>query len=92
MFETIVNTTLLYYPDLIGVYLYGSYARGTETDASDIDLCILMPENTDLSRYDFALNYRLTKKVGKQVGVVFCTQLNEWCKKLIYSPQTTDIA
>lgn len=92
MFETIVNTTLLYYPNAVAIYLYGSYARGTETDASDVDLCILMPDNIDVSRYDFQLNYKLTKKIGKQVGVVFCTQLNEWCEKLIYSPQTMDIA
>lgn len=92
MFDQIVNTTLAHYPDLVGIYLYGSYARGTETEASDVDICILMPENADVSRYDFLLNYRLTNKVGKQVGVVFCTQLNEWCEKLIYSPEKVNVA
>ena len=84
MFETIINTILTYYPDLVGVYLYGSYARGTETEESDIDICILMPEDKDVSRYDFILNRKLTVKTGKQVGVVFCTVINHWCEKLIH--------
>jgi predicted nucleotidyltransferase len=37
----------LYGPRLRGLYLYGSYARGEETDDSDIDFLVLLNEVED---------------------------------------------
>ena len=37
-------------PEIIGIYLVGSYARGDQTDLSDIDILIIS-ENTQLQRF-----------------------------------------
>lgn len=81
----VVNIIREKYPELEGIYIYGSQARGTANEQSDIDVCVMMPETSTVSRYDFNINYVLTKKTGKPVSVVFATIHNQWCEKLIYS-------
>jgi uncharacterized protein len=84
LFNDIINIILLNYPDLLAVYLYGSYAKGTNTENSDIDICVLMPTDTVVHRLDEKLNNDLTWVAKKDVHVVFCTQQNEWCLKELY--------
>lgn len=84
MIDTIVNTILSYYPKLEEIYLYGSYAKGEETEMSDIDICVKMPDHMKIDRYDFALNLKIQNKINITTGVVFCNELNEWCLKKIY--------
>ena len=84
LFNDIINIILLNYPDLIAVYLYGSYAKGTNTENSDIDICVLMPTDTVVHRLDEKLNTDLTWIAKKDVHVVFCTKQNEWCLKELY--------
>lgn len=83
MFSKLSDAILKYYqPEEI--FIYGSYAKGTQTDQSDIDVCILMPPSWQGARHNFELNKVLTKAIGKDVHVVFCNQLNGWCVKSIY--------
>ena len=42
---------------IMGVMLYGSYARGEETARSDIDLCIVAPQVPDFKRADLWLRF-----------------------------------
>lgn len=96
MNETIINIILSKYPDAEAIYLYGSYARGTETEQSDIDVCIEMPNGVEIRMHDFALNEVLTDAVGKEVHAVFCVNQNtgfknEWCELLIYKSELANV-
>ena len=86
MFNTIINIILFHYPKLEAIYVYGSYAKGLETNESDIDICILMPKG-EVNRYDEALNRELSATVRKDVHAVFCTEFNQWCLKEIYNSE-----
>lgn len=83
MFSKLIEGILNHYKPK-EIFLYGSYATGKQTEHSDIDLCILMPEDWQGKRYDFNLNKILTALIGKEVHCVFCTRLNGWCVKSIY--------
>lgn len=87
MWRKIIDIILVHYA-VDKIFVYGSYARGTQTDESDIDICIQMPEETKVNRHDFALNKVLTDAIGKEVHCVFCTMDNGWCEKLIYDIKT----
>lgn len=84
MFNTIINIIRFHYPKLIAIYVYGSYARGTEYAGSDVDISILMPLDFEVMHKDKALNNEITETIGKEVNCVFCTQENQWCEKIIY--------
>ena len=74
----IVNEILATYsPE--GIFLYGSYAKGKANDQSDIDICVKMHQGEKVMRFDDELNNRLTAIVNKEVHIVFCTKMNEWC-------------
>lgn len=66
--------------------MYGSYAKGLQTNESDIDICILMPSGL-INRYDEALNREISETIKKDVHVVFCTEFNQWCLKEIYNSE-----
>jgi predicted nucleotidyltransferase len=85
MFNTIINIIRFHYPNLAAIYVYGSYAKGTQTDESDIDICVLC--HGEVLRFDEVLNREITETIGKDVHVVFCTQINEWCLKEIYNKE-----
>ena len=82
--QIIIDTILKAYPKLERIYLYGSYARDEQTDESDIDVQVMMPQGSFVRRYDLALNSKLTELTGKEVHIVFATRANQWCEKLIY--------
>lgn len=85
MFNTIINNILVKYPTAAAIFVYGSYAKGTEKPTSDIDICVLMPEDVEVMRHDHEMNDDISITVGKQVNCVFCTQMNQWCLKEIYN-------
>ena len=86
MFNTIINNILVKYPQTLAIFVYGSYAKGKETPRSDVDICILMPDNIgDVMRHDHDLNDEISITVEKQVNCVFSTAMNEWCLKEIYN-------
>ncbi len=84
MMQQLIDIILDHYPNLVAIYLYGSYARGEQTDESDIDIQVMMPKGMYVRRYDLALNKDLSDAVGKDVHVVFATIQNQWCVKKIY--------
>lgn len=84
MLSQICNIIFAKYPALTAIYLYGSRAKGTHHENSDYDICVLMPTSNDLRRYDLDLNDELELKLEKEIHVVFCSEINEWCHTLIY--------
>ena len=54
-------------------YLFGSYAKGKETDTSDVDLLVSMPVNGLMF---FELTELLREKLKKKVDVLDIAQLN----------------
>ena len=59
--------------DVVAVYLYGSRAKGEETDKSDLDLAILFKK--PLTKYERVLELRV--EVQKVVGDVFFVDVRE---------------
>jgi len=47
---------LMEYEDFEGLYLYGSYAKGTQSDESDIDIAGIFKKDHN---YDFELNSKI---------------------------------
>jgi DNA polymerase sigma len=84
LLHTITQHIVAVYPHALAIYLYGSYARGTATPASDVDVCVLLPANELVFRYNFVLNATISKAVSKDVHIVFCTKPNGWCEQLLW--------
>ena len=61
---------------IIGLYLFGSYAKGNATENSDIDLRVDRPEGMSLFQLG-GLQYQLSEALGVHVDVVTTTQLTE---------------
>lgn len=45
--KRILNSLIEFMPNIIGVYLFGSYARGEQTEDSDIDVLIIVQEKDE---------------------------------------------
>lgn len=59
-------------PEVVAVYLYGSYARGDARDDSDIDLGILLAPGLEVKGFDIpqvVFAQDLTKHIKKKVEV-----------------------
>jgi predicted nucleotidyltransferase len=59
-------------PEIAAVYLYGSQAKGTARDDSDIDLAVLVKNRKSFSGFDMPQTryyYDLEKLTGKKVEV-----------------------
>lgn len=80
--ELIRRTVLLHYPNVQGIYRFGSSAEGDEWPESDVDLALLLPEeeatretNLPLSECRFELETVLSKPVdllnARRVSTVF---------------------
>jgi predicted nucleotidyltransferase len=78
----IVNTILMHYPDVQGIYLFGSYGTENVMQTSDIDIALLLPvikakeeKNLFLSQCCFKLEDALHKEVDlvnlRHVSTVF---------------------
>lgn len=70
------------YPDLLALYLFGSYANGTATTKSDVDLAILCPTSLEVvSLFDTAQDIarQLDTDVDlidlRAANLVFATQI-----------------
>lgn len=85
MIDQIINMITSKYPSAEGIYLFGSHAKGTNDEESDIDICVKMPSEEVCNRYDAELKTDLIKALGVHVDLVFSTMMNDWCVKLIYN-------
>lgn len=52
---------------IIGIYLFGSYARGEQTENSDIDLFIIADKKIELNEKDFELTCLEQKEIEKAI-------------------------
>jgi predicted nucleotidyltransferase len=57
--EIIKNAVLTVVPDTDAIYLFGSYAYGEPTDDSDLDVCVVVPDNSVESVYTSEANIYL---------------------------------
>ncbi|MBI2448788.1 nucleotidyltransferase domain-containing protein [Candidatus Pacearchaeota archaeon] len=51
--KRVLNKLINFMPNVLGIYLYGSYARNEQTKESDIDILILTREKDDKIKYIF---------------------------------------
>lgn len=80
--EKIVSYLMKYDPQKVGIF--GSYARGEETESSDID--ILVNFNKKVTLFDLGeIKVDLTKQLNREVDVVTERALNPKLKPFIYS-------
>jgi len=80
--KLIIDTILAHYPEVQGIYLFGSYATGNEWPESDMDVALLLPHeeakekgDLTLSQCKFELEDALKKEVdllnARRVSTVF---------------------
>jgi predicted nucleotidyltransferase len=80
--EIIIKTVLAHYPDIEGIYLFGSHIENAATIESDMDIALLLPhdqakeaKNLVLSSCRFDLEEVLHQRVdllnARQVSTVF---------------------
>jgi hypothetical protein len=54
---------IIYEKTILGILLFGSYSRGNQTSLSDIDLCVVAPEEDPIELYTlFSTNINLFSK------------------------------
>ena len=80
--DIIIKSVLVHYPEVEGIYLFGSHIENTTTPDSDMDIVLLLPhdrakqeKNLVLSSCRFDLEEALHQKVdllnARQVSTVF---------------------
>lgn len=74
-FETIKDIIMHNVPGLAGIYLFGSYAQGTQREGSDMDIMILLEKEYEWRQRHEVLNriYRDTAKKGYVIDFVLKT-------------------
>ena len=73
MDQNISNKLQTFFPayPIEKAWLFGSYARGEETDKSDIDILVKFVENTEISLFDhIRIKLNLEENLQKNVDLV----------------------
>ena len=72
----------IYANDIEEVVMYGSYARGQETDESDIDMAIVLKANQTDEQYDqltdVVVDYELDIGITLSIISIEKTEFKEW--------------
>lgn len=71
--QTITKTVLEFYPNVQGVYLFGSYLTADEWPDSDVDIALLLPPETAKSEPNLAMSecsLALARVLGKDVDLL----------------------
>ncbi|MBU0978741.1 MAG: nucleotidyltransferase domain-containing protein [Patescibacteria group bacterium] len=64
--------------------LYGSHARGENTDASDIDLLVSFDKKASVSLFDLAsIQIKMSEILGKKVDLVTKSGLSQYVRPYI---------
>ncbi len=78
--KIIIDTLKAYHPSLIGVF--GSYARGEQTDDSDIDILVNLKGRINLFEL-IKLEEELSNLLGIKVDLITKNSLNEYLKDIV---------
>ena len=66
---------------IVTAFIYGSYASGEETSASDIDLCLIIDDNIfDEDKFISKIN-DLEKSISREVNYIYYSK-DEWKDKI----------
>lgn len=71
--DTITNTVLGYYPNVQGIYLFGSHMTGDEWPGSDVDIALLLPPGEAKKERSFAMSecsLALARVLNKDVDLL----------------------
>ena len=71
--DAIAKTVLQYYPNVQGVYLFGSYMTADEWPDSDVDIALLLPPEEAKKERSFAMSecsIALTRALNKDVDLL----------------------
>src|SRR5665648_753996 len=96
--EASIKEIVKLHPEIVAAYLYGSYAKGTQTKVSDVDIALLLDEPfTKNALYPFTIAGEIDKLIKKTSDVrilngaspVYLNQVFKYC--LLYtSPSPRD--
>jgi len=75
MFDVACGILAAAFPDSWAIYVYGSFARGDEGAASDLDLAVLLPPRAVIPD-KLGLIAELSRKVGREVDIVSLREAN----------------
>ncbi|MDR1358752.1 MAG: nucleotidyltransferase domain-containing protein [Coriobacteriales bacterium] len=71
-----VTESALAAPDIERVFLFGSYARGDETPESDIDLRIVVADDSSFSLFDLArFKKEVETRLGRQTDIISAREI-----------------
>ena len=75
--QKIINET----EGIITVFIYGSFATGEETSASDVDLCLTINNNIfDEDKFISKIN-NLEKSISREINYIYYSE-EEWADKI----------
>jgi uncharacterized protein len=86
MVESLTDTIKSFFPEVQAIYLFGSYADGTENDNSDIDIALLLPHEQSKREQSLAMSpvrFELEKETKRNVDVVNLRQVSTVFQKEI---------
>lgn len=71
--DSITETVLIFYPDVQGIYLFGSYQTGDEWPDSDVDIALLLPPDVAKQQSNLAMSeccFTLAEALNKDVDLL----------------------
>ena len=86
--DTINKTVLKFYPNVQGVYLFGSYMTADEWPESDVDIALLLPPEEAKKERSFAMNecsVALARSLNKEVDLLNARTVSTVFQKEIIS-------
>ena len=86
--DTITKTVLEYYPNVQGIYLFGSYMTEDEWPDSDVDIALLLPAEAAKRERSFALSecsLALARSLNKDVDLLNARTVSTVFRKEIIS-------
>ncbi len=64
-------------PDIQKIILFGSRAKGTHEERSDVDLCLVLEENAGLNARHFRLDLEEDTVIPYQFDVVYLDEISD---------------
>ena len=86
--DAITKTVLKFYPNVQGVYLFGSYMTADEWPDSDVDIALLLPPEEAKKERNFAMSecsLSLARSLNKEVDLLNARTVSTVFQKEIIS-------